>query len=327
MSADVALLSALIFISAISASFIFLAVLQILFIDKKSLTMRLIEIESKAKLKNKRPMATSPRYLELLSLLSKNMAKINFFKKIVSYFDASLTAADIPLSSEEYVFLTALGSVSGGIIASISGGLFFGILVFLATVLFSMIWLKSAKTRRMSKFNLQIGDVLVVMANSMRAGYSFLQSMDLIRKELPPPISIEFNRAFQEMTLGISTEEALHNLNCRLKSDDLDLVITAVLIQRQVGGNLAEILDNIANTIRERVRIKGEIKTLTAQGKISGIIIGILPILLAAALFLISPEYLLLLLTDSMGRTMLISAIIMEIAGIIIIRKIIDIKV
>ncbi|NTW06059.1 MAG: secretion system protein, partial [Peptococcaceae bacterium] len=182
-------------------------------------------------------------------------------------------------------------------------------------------------SRRLNKFNLQIGDALVVIANSMRAGYSFLQSMDLVRKELPPPISIEFNRVFQEMTLGISTEESLNNLNSRLKSDDLDLVITAVLIQRQVGGNLAEILDNIASTIRERVRIKGEIKTLTAQGKISGIIIGILPVLLAVALSLISPDYLMLLLTDPLGRAMLISAVIMEIAGILIIKRIIDIKV
>ncbi|NTW05628.1 MAG: hypothetical protein HGA27_05885, partial [Peptococcaceae bacterium] len=189
MTANITLVAGLIFITT---TMIFLAIFQILFFDKKPLTARLVEIESKAKIKDYTPVATSSGYLKLLSILSKKMTKINFFKKIVNYVDASLTAADIPLSSEEYVFLTTLGSIFGGAVATIGGGLFFGIIVTLIAVLSSITWLKSAKSRRLNKFNLQIGDALVVIANSMRAGYSFLQSMDLVRKELPPPV--EFYR-------------------------------------------------------------------------------------------------------------------------------------
>ncbi|MCL5057063.1 MAG: type II secretion system F family protein [Actinobacteria bacterium] len=264
----------------------------------------------------------------LLSNVSRSALKIGLFKRLARMVDKNLAGADIPLKSEEYIILAAGLSVLAGLMAFLLLLNFIhGILAGLMVTVISILWLRVAKARRLSKFNSQIGDALVIMSNALRSGFSFLQAMDMVRKELPNPLSKEFGRTFQEMNLGTATEEALGNLNTRVNSDDLDLVITAVLIQRQVGGNLAEILDNIASTIRERIRIKGEIKTLTAQGKMSGFVIGLLPVVLAVVMSFISPDYMSVLFTTPFGLAMLAGAVILEIIGILLIRKIIDIKI
>ena len=272
-----------------------------------------------------RPTSSS---LRLLTSVSRTAIRFGFFNRLARSVDKNLTGADIPLKSEEYIIFTAIMAVLAGVLVSLTfldPG--YGLAAMFLAVAASALWVKSAKARRLNQFNSQIGDALVIMSNSLRAGFSFLQAMDMVRKELPNPIAREFGRTFQEMNLGTPTEGALENLNSRVGSEDLDLVITAVLIQRQVGGNLAEVLDNIATTIRERVRIKGEIKTLTAQGRISGIIIGVLPVILAAVLSIISPDYLRPLVSEPIGKLMLASALAMEIIGIILIRKVIDIKI
>lgn len=187
--------------------------------------------------------------------------------------------------------------------------------------------LKLKIAKRVKTFNEQLGDSLILIANSLRTGYSFMQSIEMVSREMPQPISVEFGRTLREMNLGVTTEDALHNLAKRMNSDDLDLVITAVLIQRQVGGNLAEILDNIAGTIRERVKIKGEIKTLTAQGRISGLVIGIMPVGLGMIIYSINPEYIRILFTAPQGKMMLIGAVFSEFLGIMLIRKIVNIEV
>jgi len=152
-------------------------------------------------------------------------------------------------------------------------------------------YISSAANKRMNSFNGQLGDTLNLWVNALRSGYSVLQAMESIATEMPVPISREFERVVQEVRLGLGLEEALMNMYHRVPSEDLDLVITAVNIQREVGGNLAEVLDTISFTIRERVRIKGEIKTLTAQGRISGWIISLLPVGLSAILYLMNPDY------------------------------------
>ncbi len=144
---------------------------------------------------------------------------------------------------------------------------------------------------RVKTFNSQLGDTITMMANSLRGGYSFLQTMDLVGNEAPQPTANEFKRVVQEVGLGRTSAEALDNLLKRMPSDDLDLMITAVNIQHEVGGNLATILDSIGHTIRERVRIKGEIKTLTAQGRLSGYVITGLPIAMAFYITMVNPEY------------------------------------
>ena len=187
--------------------------------------------------------------------------------------------------------------------------------------------LQICRKRRVKAFAQQLGDALTLAANSLRTGYSFIQAFDMVAREMLPPISVEFARTVKETNLGIPMEDALVSMAKRVNSKDFDLVITSVLIQRQVGGNLAEILDNIARTIRERVRIRNEIKTLTAQGRISGLIIGLLPFGLALAIYVINPEYISLLFVHPVGRMILTGALAGQLIGILLIRRIVAIEV
>ena len=180
---------------------------------------------------------------------------------------------------------------------------------------------------RRKKFNDQISDALVLISSSLRSGYSFMQAIEMVGREMHPPISEEFYRVLREINLGVTTDEAMNHMAERINSVDLDLVVTAVIIQRQIGGNLTEILDNIANTIRERVRITGHIRTLTAQGRLSGMIIGLMPFFMAFVIYILNPSYIVPLFTQSAGHFMLILALFNELIGIILIKKIVDIKV
>ncbi|HEY8656425.1 MAG TPA: type II secretion system F family protein, partial [Candidatus Limnocylindria bacterium] len=176
-------------------------------------------------------------------------------------------------------------------------------------------------------FNKQLPDTIVLLSNSLRAGSSFLQSIELVSREGAPPMSEEMGRVVREVNLGLGMEEALANLVRRIKSDDLDLMVTAIGIQQQVGGNLAEILDTIAFTIRERVRIKGDINTLTAQGRVSGYLVAFLPIGLGVALNAINPAFMQPLFTETIGRILIAVGAVMMTIGFLAIRKITDIKV
>jgi tight adherence protein B len=152
-------------------------------------------------------------------------------------------------------------------------------------------WIGRRKSSRLNAFNKQLPDTITLIANALRAGSSFLQAIELVVRESQPPVSIEFGRVVREINLGLAFDVALDNMVRRVRSDDLELMATAINIQHQVGGNLAEILDSIAFTIRERVRIKGEIMTLTAQGRLSGYVVGLMPIALMLLLFVLAPGF------------------------------------
>src|SRR6185437_11748412 len=181
--------------------------------------------------------------------------------------------------------------------------------------------------KRLKAFNAQLGDTLTLLSNALKAGYSFAQAIDTVAKNAVPPIGDEFGRAVREMNLGGSPDEALGNITKRIASPDFDLVATAYSIHRTVGGNLAEILDNIAYTIRERVRIKGEIQTLTAQAKASGTIITALPILLATFMFFVTPAYFAPMFGNIIGWILLAIGGFMIFIGNLIIRRIEAIEV
>jgi tight adherence protein B len=180
---------------------------------------------------------------------------------------------------------------------------------------------------RLGAFNKQLPDTITLVSNSLRAGSSFLQSIELVSREAQPPMSEETGRVVREVNLGLAMEEALHNMVRRIKSEDLDLMVTAISIQQQVGGNLAEILDTIAFTIRERVRIKGEVNTLTAQGRMSGYLVAFLPIAIAFMINLISPAFMAPLFSETIGQILLAVGGVMMTIGFFSIRKITDIKV
>lgn len=239
-----------------------------------------------------------------------------------------LAKADLKVTATEWTMITF------GVIVAM---FFVGLLLFQTPILAMVtavvgfflprFYLRWRQGSRIKTFNKQLPDAIVLLSNSLRAGYSFLQSMEVLSREMPPPISSEFGRAVREVSLGLTTEQALQNLYNRLPSEDLDMMITAVNIQAEVGGNLAEILDVLAHTIRERNRIFGQIKSMTAQQMLTGNILSLLPVILAALLFYINPEYMSVLYTTTCGWIMLAVAGFMVMLGYFAIRKIVQIEV
>lgn len=239
-----------------------------------------------------------------------------------------LAQADLKLRVAEFILLTVasilLFFVLGRLIFdSVIMGMVFAIAGFFAP----RIYLNVRRRRRLNAFNDQLGDTINLLANSLRSGFSIVQSMETVAEQLPDPMATEFHRVTQEIGLGLNYEEALQNMLRRVPSDDLDLMVTAINIQGRVGGNLAEILDTIGYTIRERVRIKGEIRVLTAQQMISGYILTFLPVVLGFILYLINRQYIGRMFQDPCGWIMIVVAIIMIVTGFLIIRKIVDIEV
>ncbi|MBP1762960.1 MAG: Type secretion system domain protein [Firmicutes bacterium] len=243
------------------------------------------------------------------------------------YFDNKLIQAGIPLRGSEFLALTILIAVAIGAFCLIvtKGSLLVSIGIAFLTYMLAHVYLKIKIAQRLSAFNQQLGDTLSLMANTLRSGNSFLQTADMVSREMTPPISVEFSRMLKEMNLGAPTETALNNLLQRVRSEDLDLVVTAILIQRQIGGNLAEILDNIATTIQDRYMMKKEIRTLTAQGRISGWIIGLLPIVVAGMIGVINPDYIQLLFTAPLGKILIGYGMFSLLIGIMFVRRIVDI--
>lgn len=183
------------------------------------------------------------------------------------------------------------------------------------------------RRKRVSKVVDQLMDAVSMIANSLKAGYSFGQGLEVVTKEMPAPIAEEFHQVLAEMNLGGSPDEALNNLTKRVPSYDIDLLATALIIQRQVGGNLAEVLEKIAYTIRDRIRILGEVRTRTSQARLSGYVIGLMPFFLMAVITLLSPAYLKDMVETPLGMLMLIGAFTMELIGFVIMKRIVAIEV
>jgi tight adherence protein B len=244
-----------------------------------------------------------------------------------------LTRADMHLTVGEFFLMRILAAVGGFglgfIVMAISApafGLLLGVVFgFVGFMIPSFVVSFKGKIR-IKKFIGQLGDTITLMANSLRAGYSLLQTMELVSREAKDPIAGEFRRVVREVGLGISTEEAMLNMLRRVPSEDLDLLVTAINIQHEVGGNLAQILSTIGHTIRERVRIQGEIKVLTAQVQLSGYIISFLPVGLGALIFLMNPNYIMELFAWP-WICMPIGAGMMVVAGFFAMKKISTIEV
>jgi tight adherence protein B len=252
-----------------------------------------------------------------------------------------LARADLRLKPSEYLFIWAGATLGVPVLMVIFGFFLPALHSPLALLIGGFIgfllprfWLNRRKGGRLNAFNKQLPDTITLIANALRAGSSFLQAIELVVRESRPPISTEFGRVIREVNLGLPFDQALENMVRRVRSDDLELMATAIAIQHQVGGNLAEILDSISYTIRERIRIKGEIRTLTAQQRLSGYVVGFLPIALAGFLFVAAPGFM-----DPMfanppaiaglpaGVIILIFGGIMMFIGFMLIRRIVDIEV
>lgn len=205
-----------------------------------------------------------------------------------------LARADIKLTVAEYFVLQALSPVAffaAGFFILFRGDIIMSIVAGFVGFFFPRIYVSRATSQRLVRFEQQLPDTLALWVNALRSGFSVLQAMEAISRDAPEPTATEFKRVVQEVQLGIDVEDALGHLLSRVESEDLDLVITAVNIQREVGGNLAEILEVIGHTIRERIKLKGEIRVMTSQGRATGYLISFLPIAVALFLSLIEPGF------------------------------------
>jgi tight adherence protein B len=261
--------------------------------------------------------------IDPFATLSGDAADKRFSVKV----QRDLARANLKLKVSEYYYIRigaalGLGLVLGVLRDPLSGlvGLFLGYML-------PRFYVGRRIGGRLGAFNKQLPDVITLLSNSLRAGSSFLQSIELVSRETPAPMGEEMGRVVREVNLGLGLEEALANLVRRIKSEDLDLMVTAIGVQQQVGGNLAEILDTIAFTIRERVRIKGEINTLTAQGRMSGYLVAFLPIGIAVVLNMINPAFMAPLFSQTIGQILLGVGGVMMTIGFFAIQKIVDIKV
>jgi tight adherence protein B len=260
---------------------------------------------------------------------------------LAARLSTDIARADLKLKPAEFLVIWAITPVAFVVMAFIIGFIFpafrnpIALLVFFVLGAFAPRWyLKRRQAKRLDNFNKQLPDTITLLANSLRAGSSFLQGMELVTRESGPPLATEFDRVIREMSLGMSLTGALNNLVRRVASEDLELMVTAIVIQTQVGGNLATVLDAIAFTIRERVRITGEIQTLTAMQRYSGYVLMLLPVALGGILFLISPTYMGKMLDKPpemlglpLGAFFFAVGGLSMFGGYLLIRRIIDIKV
>jgi tight adherence protein B len=242
-----------------------------------------------------------------------------------------LARADVKLRPAEYLGVIVASIIVGTAVGTILGkSVLFGVLIGIFGAFLPGMYVGRAEKGRLKRFDSQLGDMLNLMVNGLRAGFSTLQAMEAVSRELPAPICDEFRRVVQEMQLGLSMDDALEHLLRRIKSADLDLCVTAINVQREVGGNLAEILDVISFTIRERVRIKGEINSLTAQGRATAWVISAIPIVLVLLLYLINRPYIMQFFnpaTRNCGIPMILLAMTMIGVGFWITQKIVTIDI
>jgi tight adherence protein B len=261
------------------------------------------------------------------SRLTQRFDEVVSERKFGADIATELARADLKLTVGEFIIFRLTTTLLGGLVAFVLGGILLIPVGVLGGYFFPKIYVSIRKARRLKQFNDQLGDTITLMANGLRAGYSLLQAMETVSRELPPPISTEFERVVREVSLGISNEQAMNNLLRRIQSDDLDLMITAINVQHEVGGNLSEILETIGHTIRERVRIHGEIRVLTAQGMITGYVISFLPVVLGLILFLINRTYMMSMFQEACGWAMIAFCVITISIGFYAIQKIVRIEV
>lgn len=248
-------------------------------------------------------------------------------KKFSTKVQRDLARANLKLRVSEYYYIRVGSALGLGLVLGLLRDPLSGLVGAILGYFLPRIYVGRRIGGRLGAFNKQLADTITLLSNSLRAGSSFLQSIELVSRETPAPMGEEMGRVVREVNLGLGMEEALSNLVRRIRSEDLDLMVTAIGVQQQVGGNLAEILDTIAFTIRERVRIKGDINTLTAQGRMSGYLVAFLPIGIAITLNFINPDFMRPLFTQLLGQILLGVGGVMMVIGFFAIQKIVSIKV
>lgn len=309
-----------------TSTLFFFALLVKFFFQKQQMTKRLEHF-----IHNESPEPKAEK--EMRRIVDLTTAKEKVRKRLKSKdknnsIEMMLQRAGIPLKSEEYVMFQW--------ISVIFFSLFFYLLKSMIVMLIiggvvgyfvPKVIIRSKQKKRLQQFNDYLPEMISTVVNALRAGFSFFQALRSVMEESPSPAKEELDIVLKEMQYGATVEESLNRMKERMPSNDLDLMIQAILIQRQVGGNLAVVLEKIVHTIRERIKIQGQIKTLTAQGKLSGMVIALLPVGLSGMLFLVNPTYILVLFTNPIGLIMLAVGGCSMLLGFFFIMKITNIEV
>lgn len=254
----------------------------------------------------------------LLGTLNRALSQRAFSASIAT----ELARANLPLTVTEYLLITlGSGLAVFALTFTLSRQMLFALPVGLLGLFLPRAYVRRLQAKRLVAFQEQLPDILTMLVGSLRSGYGITVAMDMVAKQMPPPASDEFARVVREVALGASSTQAMANLVRRVRSDDLELVVTAIGIQYDVGGNLATILDTISGTIRERVRLKGQLRVLTSQAFLQRTILTLLPVVLAVILFLIAPEYITNLFTPGPWIIIPIAAAILVVLGYLVMGK------
>lgn len=293
-------------------------------LEKKEIKKRLSLLELRSLQIEDLPEVLKDELLSDVPVFQKALSKFNVAVEI----DKRLKQANMEMRAGTFILMSCLlfglGLVIGGILRwPFLLAVVFGALLFVGPTIFVNV----KKSKREKKFILYFPEALEMFSRSLRAGHSFIGAIHLVGQEMPDPIGPEFKKVFDEQNLGIPLRVAMLSMTNRIAILDVKFFVTAVLIQRETGGNLAEIIDKIAYVIRERFRIQGQLKIHTAQARLTGIILSLLPIFVAFVLFMISPGYMAPLWSEPIGKTMIVVAIVLQITGMMVIRRIIKIKI
>jgi tight adherence protein B len=256
--------------------------------------------------------------------MNRILSRFRLFQNLQRLIDQ----AGVPMKAGALVLgMLSLGGLIFLLVLSFLDSILLALAAGLAATSLPYIYVRRRKTKRQQNFESLLPETIDMIANALKSGFSLESSLSMVSKEIPDPVGIEFAIAFEEQNLGVGLTDALSNMEKRVESEDLGLFTTALTIQKKTGGNLVEILEKIGGTIRERFMLKRQVRVYTAQGRLSGFVLVLLPIVTAVVLLAINPEYLKILLVERAGNFLLGGAIIMQILGIWVIRRIVDIRI
>ena len=312
----------------------FLAVLLIVWWAYRFLSQTPDETERRVKARMQ-ALGRSGEPVALPSLLrDEHLSEIPMFDRalhrsnIARSLELLLKQADMKMKVGVLILLMLVLAALGFVVVNwITGHLLLALATAVLLGAIPIFHVKRKKAVRIRRFEQNFPDALDLFVNALRAGYAFSGAMSMVAEEAPPAVGREFAIAFEEHELGMETKDCLLNMVERVDSLDLKLFVTAIIIQRETGGNLAEVLDKISYVIRERFRILGEVRAYSAQGRFSGLVLGLLPIIMAVIFTIIVPDYMVVLITDPMGKILLGAAIILQILGFVTIRRIVNVRV
>ena len=304
--------------------FIFMGIYTLVFSKRLTVAERLDIYTKDADMIVEDPISLKEFLLSIIRSVSNILSRKTYLEGVRK----KLLQAYVLMRPEEFVGMSILIGISIGLLLFLLSKMWLiGIIGLIFGFKLPDIIVGSVKKKRMKQLNGQLPDALTIVSNGLRAGFSFTQAMNVAATEMDSPLRDEFLKIIRDNSIGKALDEALMDFSERTDDDDIDMFVTALIIQRKVGGNLAEILDTIAATIRDRARIRGEVKTLTAQGKISAIVITMLPVGIAIFLLFVNPEYIMELFTNRVGLFMVAGAVFMQIVGGFLMLKIADIEI